>query len=123
MENTDSLAKLYLDRLKTSNGKQELAEMFFSVFDEYTGDKKLVYMAIASLVNLYGKLVVFQALLDCYDMKDKIDFTKSPHGIISYFCKVRTVEDMKDLGTKNLDGLAKENKEFKQKKLVIPVIE
>lgn len=99
----DSLAEMYLEKIKAANNPIPLFVAFFSSLFP-VDSKDFLYPIFGRLYKVYGRDILFFAILDVYSM-DEIDAT-SPAGILSYFCKKRLETRFEFYSLPSLDKLA-----------------
>jgi hypothetical protein len=119
----DSLAETYYEKLRdATNSTQVMVAFYRELFDAPITDD--TYKVFARLIKIYGKRLIYFALLDCTDMPT-LDLTTTPTGLLSYFAKKRLVEKSRFNELPSLDNLVKEfdARQEKKKPLKIPVFE
>jgi hypothetical protein len=85
----DSLVEVYLEDLKQTTNPAMVLERLYEKFFNVEFNKKRV-MYFNRFITLYGKQLVFMALLDIFGME--INPNDDIIKLLSYFCKKR-VED------------------------------
>jgi|MudIll2142460700_1097286.scaffolds.fasta_scaffold00002_116 hypothetical protein len=84
----EPLAEFYYNQLReTTNPVGTLVAFYRSLFDVDKADES-TYKMFARLYKIYGKELIYFALLDCADMEN-INFDSSIARLISYFAKKR----------------------------------
>jgi len=117
----ESLAETYYERLKGSTNPTPILVNFYKDLFILNTVGSNVYAQFARLVRIYGKWLIYFALLDCADM-DNIDLTKTPINLITYFAKKRLGDSINTNQLPNLTSMATstEKKLNKGTKVKIP---
>jgi hypothetical protein len=116
----ESFSEMYYEKIKgASNPIPLFVAMFTSLFN--CNNKDQLYSVFARLYKVYDKDIIYFSILDCYDIEDIT--TNKPYGIIAYFCKKRLENKYKFNSLNNLDKVATDVLNKKQKKLKIPNLE
>lgn len=116
-----SLAEDYYERLDGSTNPTPILVSFYRDLFELNNLSSNIYAQFGRLVRIYGKELVYFALLDCADVPN-IDLTTTPVSLISYFAKKRLGDSINTNQLPNLASLVKntEEKLSKRRRVKIP---
>jgi hypothetical protein len=116
----DSLAEFYYEQLKsTTNPVGTLVAFYKSLFNVDKADES-TYKTFARLYRIYGKQLLYFALLDCSDMEN-IDLSIGMSGLLSYFAKKRLESTRSFDVAVNLSDLVKEFEKDGEKRKKIKI--
>jgi hypothetical protein len=123
VDNRESLAVIYMNMLaEGDNIPITLAKFYWELFS--VEPKKDDIIAMSKLVRVYGRDIVYSALLDMYDVPDiKLE---NIYPLLVYMCKKRllSIRDSKPNLDTDLSKFAEElHKSFSKKKRKLKVID
>lgn len=117
----EPLAQTYYELLRGSTNPTPILVNFYKELFSLNSVGSNVYAQFARLVRIYGRELIYFALLDCADIPE-VDLTKTPVSLITYFAKKRLGDTVSMNQLPDLTSLAKstEKKLSSTRKVKIP---
>jgi hypothetical protein len=105
----ENLSKIFYKQIMDAENPTQVLILFIRKVFDYPVDNRL-YGIVGKLNKLYGRELVFFAILDSSNFDD-MNSPQKLYNVISYYCKKR-LESSIIAPTKSLEDMAKTNMEF-----------